>query len=172
MGKHKNATWGGTDAQSASPTPSSHRGEASDTGNAVQDLRDDVDSLEEGMSWIGASPKMPFRFTQSSWLHSEWSLMPEHQQDHPVPEEQMHYCIHVRVAWGEGGNQLPIPCMEWFVNCRYVLRRSQRADYQSGSTCPWGGSTILWMANMQGRTPLWKCQGHMIQLDGPHQLGW
>ena len=38
MGKHKNATWGGADAQkSASSTPLFHRGEASDTGNVVQD---------------------------------------------------------------------------------------------------------------------------------------
>ena len=37
---------GGEDAQkSTSPTPSSHRVEASDMGDAVQDLMDDVDSL-------------------------------------------------------------------------------------------------------------------------------
>ena len=33
----------------------SHRGEAGDTGTAAQDLRDDVDLLEEDMSWIGTS---------------------------------------------------------------------------------------------------------------------
>ena len=63
MGKHKEDTWGGADAQrSVYPLPPSHRGEASDTGTAAQDLRDDVDSLGEGMSWMGTSPKMPFRF--------------------------------------------------------------------------------------------------------------
>ena len=67
MGKHKNAAQGGADAQkSTSSTPLSHRGEASNTGNAVQDQRDDVDSLEEGLSWMDASPKMPFRLMQSS----------------------------------------------------------------------------------------------------------
>ena len=53
-------------SKSISPTPSTHIGEASDTGNAVQDLRNDVDSLEGGMSWIGASSKMPIRSMQTS----------------------------------------------------------------------------------------------------------
>ena len=55
------------------PTPLSHRGEACDTGKAVQHLRYDVDLVEEGMSEIGTSPKMPFRFMQSSQLPSEQS---------------------------------------------------------------------------------------------------
>ena len=39
MEKHKNTAWGGVDAQkSASYIPLSHRCDASDTGNAVQDL--------------------------------------------------------------------------------------------------------------------------------------
>ena len=67
MEKYKNATQGGADTQmSTFPTPSSHRGEAGDTGDAVQDVRDDVDSLDGGMPWMGPSPKMPFRFMQSS----------------------------------------------------------------------------------------------------------
>ena len=58
MGKCKNATPGKADVQkSAFSTPSSHRGEADDTGGKVQYLRDDVDLLEEGMSQMGASPK-------------------------------------------------------------------------------------------------------------------
>ena len=63
MGKHRNATWGADTQKSTFPNPLFHRGEASDTGDAVQDLRDDVDSLEGGMSQMGASPKMPFRST-------------------------------------------------------------------------------------------------------------
>ena len=59
------------DAQKSAPTPSSHRDEATDTGKAVQDLRNDVDLLEEGMSQVGTSPKIPFRFTQSSQSPSE-----------------------------------------------------------------------------------------------------
>ena len=66
MGKCKNAMWGADAQKNASQTPTSHRGEAGDTDNAVQDLRDDGDSLEGGMSQLGASPKMPFRFTKSS----------------------------------------------------------------------------------------------------------
>ena len=68
MGKHKNATRGGADAQKgASPTPSSDRGEAGDKGNAVHHLRDDVASLEEEPSLIGAPHlRHHFRFPQSS----------------------------------------------------------------------------------------------------------
>ena len=114
MEECKNAAQGGADAQRlASPTPVSHRGEASDTGEAVQDLRDDVDSMEEEVSQIGASPKMPFRFTQSRQSPSEQSLMSEHQQDHPILEDQVHYCVHVRVTLGEWGGNQPLPCHAW-----------------------------------------------------------
>ena len=45
--------------------------EAGDTGDAVHNLRDDVASLEEGLSQMGAPSKMPFRFMQSSQLPSK-----------------------------------------------------------------------------------------------------
>ena len=95
-----------------SPTPSSHGGEADDKGKAVHDLRDDVDSLEERLSQMGAPSRMPFWFMQSSQLPSKWSLTPEHQQDHSMPKDQMHYCIHIRVTLGEGRNQPP-PSHAW-----------------------------------------------------------
>ena len=109
MGKHKNAAREGANAQKgASPTLSSHGGEAGDTDKVVHDLRDDVASLEEGLSQMGTPSKIPFRFKQSSRLPSEWSLLPEHWQDHFTHEDQMCYCIHVRVTLGEGGgNQHP-----------------------------------------------------------------
>ena len=60
MGKHKNTTWGGTDAQKGVyPTLSSHRGEAGDTGNAVYNLKDDVDSLEERILQKGGGNQTP-----------------------------------------------------------------------------------------------------------------
>ena len=65
MEKCKNAAGGSRCLKECLPTPSSHRGEAGDTGETVQDLRDDVDSWEEGMSQIGASPKTP------SGLHNQ-----------------------------------------------------------------------------------------------------
>ena len=72
MGKHRNAIRGGADAhKGAFPTPSSHRGEADDTGDAVHDLRDDMASLEKELSQTGAPSKMPFRFPQSSQSLSE-----------------------------------------------------------------------------------------------------
>ena len=63
MGKCTNATQGGAAAQKGiSSTPSSHRGKARDTGDAVHDQRDDVHSLEERILQMGAPSKMPFRF--------------------------------------------------------------------------------------------------------------
>ena len=45
MGKHKNATKGGSDAQKGIfPTLSSHVGNAGYTGDVVHDLRDEVTS--------------------------------------------------------------------------------------------------------------------------------
>ena len=53
------------------PTPSSHGGEAGDTGDAVHNLRDDLASLEEVLSQMGTPSKTSFRFTQSSRSPSE-----------------------------------------------------------------------------------------------------
>ena len=54
-----------------SSTPLSCRGGAGDSGDAVYDLRDDVDLLEKRISQMGAPSKTPFRFMQSSQSHSE-----------------------------------------------------------------------------------------------------
>ena len=56
MGKHRNATKGGADTyMGISPTLSSCTGEAGD-------LKDEVASLEDALSQMGASSKMPFHF--------------------------------------------------------------------------------------------------------------
>ena len=61
MGKCKNTTKGGSDIQKGiSTTSSSDVGEAGDTGDEVHDLVDEVASLEEALSQMGASPKCPF----------------------------------------------------------------------------------------------------------------
>ena len=39
--------------------------------------------------------------------------MPEHQQDHPGHENQMHYCVHIRVTLGEGGGDQPPSSHTW-----------------------------------------------------------
>ena len=63
MGKHKNTTKGGSDTQKGiSPTPLSHVGEAGNRGDVVCDLWDEVTSLEDTLSQIGTSSKMPFCF--------------------------------------------------------------------------------------------------------------
>ena len=60
------------------PLHQSHGGEACDTGEMVHDLRDEVTSLEEALSQMGASFKMHFHFAQSSRLPSEQSSLPGH----------------------------------------------------------------------------------------------
>ena len=78
MGKHKNAAKGGANTQKGtSLTQLSHGGQAGDTGKAVHDQRDDVDSLEERLSKICTPFRMPFRFMQSSQLPSKQSLTPD-----------------------------------------------------------------------------------------------
>ena len=124
MGKCKNPTKKGSNAQKCiSLTPSSHldeAGDTGDTGHVVYDLRDEVALLEEALSQMGASPKMPFHFAQCGRLPSEPSLWPEHQQSNPVPEDQMHYCIQVRVTLGEAPTS---PCMDWFISCQHYPER-------------------------------------------------
>ena len=64
MGKCKNAAKGEADAhKGAATTPSSHGGEAGDTGKTVQDLLEEVASLEEVLLQMDTSSKMPFQFT-------------------------------------------------------------------------------------------------------------
>ena len=172
MRKHKNATRGGENTQKgASPTLSSHGGEAGEADERGNDLRDVVALLEEGLSQMGTPFKMPLRFMQSSWLPSEWSLSPEHSEDHPAHKDWMCYCVHIRVTLGEGETTSPhLTCMAWFINCRHVPGWSWRADYQSSSPCPRGGNLILWTMITQRRAPLGKCQGWWIQVDRPSQL--
>ena len=65
MGKQKNTVKGGGKAPSSNfPTLSSCTSEAGDLGDTVQDLRDEVASLEEALSQMGTSSQMPFQFTQ------------------------------------------------------------------------------------------------------------
>ena len=82
-------------------------GEAGNRGDVVCDLRDEVASLEEALSQMGTSSKMPFCFRQHGRLPLEWSLLPEHWQTDPECEDGMCYCIQVRVTLGEGGGDQP-----------------------------------------------------------------
>ena len=67
MGKCKNATkWGADTQMGISSSLSSCVGEAGDTGDVVHDLRDEVALLEDTLSQMGASSKMPSCFMQHS----------------------------------------------------------------------------------------------------------
>ena len=39
--------------------------------------------------------------------------MPKHQQNHPIFEDQVCYCVHGRVTLGEGGGNQPPPPHAW-----------------------------------------------------------
>ena len=61
-----------------------------------------------------ASPKAPFRFTQLSRLPSIHSLSPKGRWAHSMtPDDQMHYCVHIRVTLGEGGANQPPHSHAW-----------------------------------------------------------
>ena len=111
MGRQKNTAKGWEKAPSShSPTPSSHVGVARDPRDAVQGLRDEVASLEEALSQMGTSSQMPFQFTQCGGSPLEWSLLLEHWAYPSANEDQMHYCVQIRVTLGEGrGDQPPPP---------------------------------------------------------------
>ena len=114
MGKCRNTTKGGADApKGTSLTLSSNAGEAGDTGDVVYNLRDEVASLEEALSQMGSSSKTPFCFMWCSRLLSELSLSLEHWHSNPAYEDQMHYCVHVRVTLGEGRGDQPPPSHAW-----------------------------------------------------------
>ena len=69
MGKHKNASKAGGEVQrDASPTLLSHEGEPEDKSQEL---------IEEVSSQRGASPKVPFKFTQLSSLPFVLSLSSE-----------------------------------------------------------------------------------------------
>ena len=106
MGKHKNATKAGGGVQrDPFPTPLSKGGEPEDT---VHDL------IEEVSSQMGTSPKAPFTFMQSSRLPSIHSLSPEGRWACSMtPDNQMHYCIHIRVTLGQEGGDHPPPSHAW-----------------------------------------------------------
>ena len=112
MGKCRNATKVGGDAQKdTSPSLSSHAGRPCDI---AQDLMEEVALIEEVLSQMVTSPKMPFRFTQSSRSPSVCSLSLECQWACLTnPNSWMHSCIHVRVTLGEGMGNQPLPSYTW-----------------------------------------------------------
>ena len=106
MGKYKNANKAGRGAQRYTfPTLLFWGGKPEDTAH---------DLLEEVSMQTGASPKVPFRFTQSSRLPSLCLLSAEGRWACSVtPDSQTHYCIHMRVTLGEEGGDQPPPFHAW-----------------------------------------------------------
>ena len=128
MGKCKNTTEGGGGMQNgASPTPSSHWGEQGDTGNTAKDI---IGSSIDGGGVLTErhSFQDTLQITQLSRLPYKWSPSPEYHWDHSTtPDNQMYYCIHVRVTFGEGRGDQPPPS--------HAQNRSLIADILQ-ETCP------------------------------------
>ena len=146
MGKHKNATKGWPDAQKGiSPTLLSHVGEAGDTGDVVDYLRDEVASLEDTLLQMGISSKMTYHLVQHSRSPSKWSLSHEHWQSNPAHEDGFHYCVQVRVTLEEeGGDQAPtFPCMDQFIYYWHVPGWPWRTNSRGCGPSPQAGDLIF-----------------------------
>ena len=100
MDKHRDAAKSLGVQMDASPTLLSHGGELSDT---AQDQIEEVALMEEVLSQMSESLRTPFRFIQLSRLPSVHSLSLECWWAYlTTPNDQMGYCVHVRVTLGEG----------------------------------------------------------------------
>ena len=62
---------------------------------------------------MGTSSRAAFGFTWSRQSLSKQSLTPEHWQDHPIHEDQMCYCVHIRATLREGECDQPPPSHAW-----------------------------------------------------------
>ena len=72
--------------------------------------------IEEVSMQMGTSPNVPFRFTQLSKLPSVCTLSPEGGQAHSSTlDDQMHYCICIRVTLGQRVGDQPAPSHVWSV---------------------------------------------------------
>ena len=108
-------------------------------------LRDDVASLEDALSQMGASSKMPFHFMQHGRSPSEWSLSLEHWQSNPTHEDKMHYYVQFRVtSWGRWRWPAPTSsCMDQLINCWHVPGWPWRMNYGSSGLAH--GEAILFL---------------------------
>ena len=104
MGKHKNTTKGGCDAQKGISPPSSHASEAGNTGDDVHDLREEVASLEEELSQMGVSSKIPFCFAQCHLNHFHHLSINKVAQHKKIG---LSIASKLRVTLGQGGGYQP-----------------------------------------------------------------
>ena len=125
MGKCKNATKGGSDAQKGtSPTPLSHAGEASNTGDVVCDLRDEVASLEEALLQMGSYSKCPSTLHDTADCHLNDLYHLSVNKVTQYMKIRCASCLHDRVTLRDrGGAQhlIPLwytfPWMDQLFNC-------------------------------------------------------
>ena len=101
--------------------------------------------MEEVLSQMDASPKMPFRFTQSSRSPSICSLLLEHGWTcWTTPDDWTHYCVHVRVTLGEGRGNQPPPSHTWSgLLITNILQEACPKDYITKAVVLAPGEAIL-----------------------------
>ena len=160
MGKCKNATKAGGGAQrDASPTLLSCGGGPEDT---AQDL------IEEASLQMGISSKAPFRFTLLKRFPSIHSLLLEGRQTcSTTPDNEMFYCVHIRVTLEEGGGNQPPPSHTWSGSLiADMLQEACPRDHITKAVILAPGEAILFFGGHLHREGLpIECKGHWIQLE-------
>ena len=121
--------------------------------------------MEEVVLQTGAPFKTPFRFTPLSSLPSEWSLSPEHWWDHLMtPEDQMCYCIHVRVTLGEGRVDQPPPSHTWNgLLITNILQETCPRDHNTEAVVLALGEAILFFGRHLHNKGLLYCDAQGIE---------
>ena len=117
---------------------------------------------------------MPFHFAWCGRLPSEWSLLPEHQQSNPVPEDWTHYCIQVRMTLGEGGSDHPQPPHALTGSLIADMFQDGFEEWITGAVVLAHGEVILlfWWHLLKVGLLLGNAWDSGILLRWPSQLGW
>ena len=112
MGKCKTANKEGTNLlKGVSPFKSSQDGEE---GDVVQDLVEEIASVEEVLLHLDASPKTPSSFGRTCQSPLERLVSSEHQWDcWLTPKDRRQDGIWVTVMLGDGGGNQPPPSHAW-----------------------------------------------------------
>ena len=154
MGHHRNAAKSGGGTKGCFPH-SVHGGELGDT---AQDHIEEAALMEEELSQMGVSPRMPFRFTQLSRSPFVHSLSLACWWAHSTtPDDQMHYCIHSRVTLEEGRGDQPPPSHAWSGSLiADILQKACSRDQITEAVVLvlGGGNPVLWKVLAQGGASL------------------
>ena len=149
----------------SSPALLSHGCELCDT---AQDL------MEEIALRMGPSPKTPFRFTQSSRSQFRCCLSLWHWWAHATyPDNQKHYCVHIRVILGEGRDDQPPPSHAWsWLLITDILQEACPGDWISKAVVLVPGEAILFFGRCSLREGLLCSSAEDVELGLRGPVNW